>query len=97
MKKDFISLVDFFLFLVLCDEGCYYSITAFEILLTTLITLLHSPPVDVTLDPDTAAAWLVLSSDGKKVKSGKVIIIIWNRFFFQSSHIDKKCRYWCDQ
>lgn len=43
--------------------------------------------MDITLDPDTAAAWLVLSPDGKKVKSGKMMIVIL--FFFTAAILTK--------
>lgn len=45
------------------------SCCTFGMLRTSTLTLWRSLQVDVTLDPATAAAWLLLSPDGKKVKT----------------------------
>lgn len=61
-----------------------------EMFRTTLLTLLHSLQVDVTLDPATAAAWLLLSPDGKKVKTQWLIFL----FIFTPSALTGNSRYW---
>uniref|UniRef100_A0A8D0A5W7 B30.2/SPRY domain-containing protein n=1 Tax=Sander lucioperca TaxID=283035 RepID=A0A8D0A5W7_SANLU len=47
-------------------------ITGILIFPISVLTVKRQYEVDVTLDPDTANAWLILSDDGKQVKHGDV-------------------------
>lgn len=61
-----------------------------EMLCTTFLTLYDSLKVDVTLDPATAAAWLLLSPDRKQVKTQSLIFL----FTFTSSTLTGSRMYW---